>query len=185
MAKQELDSASQVETINNSAININGLVPDFKSLPELFTAPLTSPELSAFFVTFLITVAVYFFLSSLVSFGHAIKRIKWLNSLIKGQTSETIFENRFMHMQEMIRMGAKILIDGNTASIEGSTQLRGAPVMATDLRASASLVMLALVVQGETMIDRIYHIDRGYENIEEKFQGLGGKITRISSSKAT
>jgi UDP-N-acetylglucosamine 1-carboxyvinyltransferase len=95
---------------------------------------------------------------------------------------ETIFENRFMHMQEMIRMGGKILIDGNTATIEGSLGLRGAPVMATDLRASASLVMLALVVEGETSIDRIYHIDRGYENIEEKFQGIGGKITRISSS---
>ncbi|MCJ8341185.1 MAG: UDP-N-acetylglucosamine 1-carboxyvinyltransferase, partial [Pseudomonadales bacterium] len=110
-----------------------------------------------------------------------------MNCVAEGNShiKETIFENRFMHMQEMIRMGAKILIDGNTASIEGCTQLRGAPVMATDLRASASLVMLALVVQGETMIDRIYHIDRGYENIEEKFQGLGGKITRISSSKAT
>ena len=106
-------------------------------------------------------------------------------ALGSSHIKETIFENRFMHMQEMIRMGAKILIDGNTASIEGSTELRGAPVMATDLRASASLVMLALVVQGETLIDRIYHIDRGYENIEEKFQGLGGKITRISPSKAT
>jgi len=110
-----------------------------------------------------------------------------MNCVAEGTShiKETIFENRFMHMQEMIRMGAKILIDGNTASIEGCTQLRGAPVMATDLRASASLVMLALVVQGETLIDRIYHIDRGYENIEEKFQGLGGKITRISPSKAT
>ncbi|EPJ55914.1 MAG: UDP-N-acetylglucosamine 1-carboxyvinyltransferase [Osedax symbiont Rs2] len=110
-----------------------------------------------------------------------------MNCVAQGSShiKETIFENRFMHMQEMIRMGAKILIDGNTASIEGCTQLRGAPVMATDLRASASLVMLALVVEGETLIDRIYHIDRGYENIEEKFQGLGGKITRISPSKAT
>lgn len=108
-----------------------------------------------------------------------------MNCVAEGisHVKETIFENRFMHMQEMIRMGGKILIDGNTATIEGSTQLRGAPVMATDLRASASLVMLALVVDGETLIDRIYHIDRGYENIEEKFQGLGGKITRVSSSK--
>jgi UDP-N-acetylglucosamine 1-carboxyvinyltransferase len=107
-----------------------------------------------------------------------------MNCVAQGvsHVKETIFENRFMHMQEMIRMGAKILIDGNTATIEGCTQLRGAPVMATDLRASASLVMLALVVEGETLIDRIYHIDRGYENIEEKFQGLGGKITRVSGS---
>ncbi len=105
-----------------------------------------------------------------------------MNCVAQGVShiKETIFENRFMHMQEMIRMGGKILIDGNTATIEGSTSLRGAPVMATDLRASASLVMLALVVEGETLIDRIYHIDRGYENIEEKFQGIGGKITRIS-----
>ncbi|MEM5530683.1 UDP-N-acetylglucosamine 1-carboxyvinyltransferase [Gammaproteobacteria bacterium AS21] len=105
-----------------------------------------------------------------------------MNCVAQGVShiKETIFENRFMHMQEMIRMGGKILIDGNTATIEGSTTLRGAPVMATDLRASASLVMLALVVEGETLIDRIYHIDRGYENIEEKFQGIGGKITRIS-----
>jgi len=107
-----------------------------------------------------------------------------MNCVAQGVShiKETIFENRFMHMQEMIRMGAKILIDGNTATIEGCTELRGAPVMATDLRASASLVMLALVVEGETLIDRIYHIDRGYENIEEKFQGLGGKITRVSGS---
>ncbi|EPJ47686.1 MAG: UDP-N-acetylglucosamine 1-carboxyvinyltransferase [Osedax symbiont Rs1] len=107
-----------------------------------------------------------------------------MNCVAEGvsHVKETIFENRFMHMQEMIRMGAKILIDGNTATIEGSTQLRGAPVMATDLRASASLVMLALVVEGETLIDRIYHIDRGYENIEEKFQAIGGKITRISAN---
>jgi len=107
-----------------------------------------------------------------------------MNCVAEGvsHVKETIFENRFMHMQEMIRMGGKILIDGNTATIEGCTHLRGAPVMATDLRASASLVMLALVVEGETIIDRIYHIDRGYENIEEKFQGLGGKITRVSGS---
>ena len=107
-----------------------------------------------------------------------------MNCVAQGvsHVKETIFENRFMHMQEMIRMGGKILIDGNTATIEGSTELKGAPVMATDLRASASLVMLALVVKGETLIDRIYHIDRGYENIEEKFQQIGGKITRISAT---
>ncbi|MGB1236815.1 MAG: UDP-N-acetylglucosamine 1-carboxyvinyltransferase [Pseudomonadales bacterium] len=106
-----------------------------------------------------------------------------LNCVAEGSShiKETIFENRFMHMQEMIRMGARILIDGNTATIEGATDLKGAPVMATDLRASASLVMLALAVEGETCIDRIYHIDRGYESIEEKFQGLGAKITRISA----
>jgi len=83
---------------------------------------------------------------------------------------ETIFENRFMHMQEMIRMGAKINIDGNTAVVEGVERLQGAPVMATDLRASASLVIAALVADGDTVIDRIYHIDRGYECIEEKLQ---------------
>jgi UDP-N-acetylglucosamine 1-carboxyvinyltransferase len=98
-----------------------------------------------------------------------------------GHIKETIFENRFMHMQEMIRLGADILIDGNAATIEGVESLRGAPVMATDLRASASLVIAALVAEGETLIDRIYHIDRGYECIEEKLQGLGADIRRISS----
>lgn len=97
-----------------------------------------------------------------------------------GIIKETIFENRFMHMQEMRRMGADISIDGNTAVIEGVAKLKGAPVMATDLRASASLVIAALVADGETLIDRIYHIDRGYERIEEKFQILGAKIKRLS-----
>ncbi|WP_299180932.1 UDP-N-acetylglucosamine 1-carboxyvinyltransferase [uncultured Neptuniibacter sp.] len=92
---------------------------------------------------------------------------------------ETIFENRFMHMQEMIRMGAKINIDGNTAVVEGVERLQGAPVMATDLRASASLVIAALVADGDTVIDRIYHIDRGYECIEEKLQLLGARIKRV------
>ncbi|WP_432697966.1 UDP-N-acetylglucosamine 1-carboxyvinyltransferase [Marinobacterium sp. YM272] len=96
-----------------------------------------------------------------------------------GRIKETIFENRFMHMQEMIRMGADITIDGNTAIIEGVDKLQGAPVMATDLRASASLVIAALVAEGETLIDRIYHIDRGYECIEEKFQLLGARIRRV------
>ncbi|QEW07469.1 UDP-N-acetylglucosamine 1-carboxyvinyltransferase [Nitrincola iocasae] len=96
-----------------------------------------------------------------------------------GIVRETIFENRFMHMQEMLRMGADITIDGNTAIIEGVSKLKGAPVMATDLRASASLVIAALVAEGETLIDRIYHIDRGYECIEEKLQGLGATIRRV------
>lgn len=96
-----------------------------------------------------------------------------------GHIKETIFENRFMHMQEMIRLGANILIDGNSATIEGVEKLQAAPVMATDLRASASLVIAALVAEGSTVIDRIYHIDRGYECIEEKFQMLGACIGRI------
>lgn len=96
-----------------------------------------------------------------------------------GIIKETIFENRFMHMNEMRRMGANITIDGNTAIIEGVRKLQGAPVMATDLRASASLVIAALVAEGETLIDRIYHIDRGYECIEEKLQQLGARIRRV------
>ncbi len=96
-----------------------------------------------------------------------------------GHIKETIFENRFMHMQEMIRLGANILIDGNAATIEGEERLQGAPVMATDLRASASLVIAGLVADGETTIDRIYHIDRGYECIEEKLQMMGARIRRI------
>jgi UDP-N-acetylglucosamine 1-carboxyvinyltransferase len=84
-----------------------------------------------------------------------------------------------MHMQEMIRMGAKITIDGNTAITEGVEQLTAAPVMATDLRASASLVIAALLAKGDTVIERIYHIDRGYECIEEKMQLLGAKIKRV------
>ena len=96
-----------------------------------------------------------------------------------GVIKETVFENRFMHMQEMLRMGAKITIDGNTAITEGREVLTGAPVMATDLRASASLVIAAMVATGDTVIDRIYHIDRGYECIEEKMQLLGAKIKRV------
>ena len=97
-----------------------------------------------------------------------------------GIIRETIFENRFMHMNELQRLGADIRIDGHTAVIRGVAQLTGAPIMATDLRASASLVLAGLVAQGETVIDRIYHIDRGYENIEEKFRGLGARIRRVS-----
>ncbi|MDN6857910.1 UDP-N-acetylglucosamine 1-carboxyvinyltransferase [Pseudomonas sp. CAN2814] len=96
-----------------------------------------------------------------------------------GAVIETVFENRFMHVYEMNRMGAQILVEGNTAIVTGVEQLKGAPVMATDLRASASLVIAALVAEGDTMIDRIYHIDRGYECIEEKLQLLGAKIRRV------
>ncbi|GLQ31291.1 UDP-N-acetylglucosamine 1-carboxyvinyltransferase [Litoribrevibacter albus] len=96
-----------------------------------------------------------------------------------GTVVETIFENRFMHVQEMTRMGADITVEGNTAVIKGLPGLHSAPVMATDLRASASLVIAGLVAEGETVIDRIYHIDRGYECIEEKLQLLGANITRL------
>lgn len=105
-----------------------------------------------------------------------------LNAIAQGsaQVIETIFENRFMHAQELIRMGADIRIEGNTAFIKGKERLHGAPVMATDLRASASLVLAALVADGETDVNRIYHIDRGYECIEEKFQCLGANIRRVA-----
>jgi UDP-N-acetylglucosamine 1-carboxyvinyltransferase len=96
-----------------------------------------------------------------------------------GVIKETIFENRFMHMQELSRLGADIRIDGHTAIIRGVARLSGAQIMATDLRASASLVLAGLVAEGETTVDRIYHIDRGYENIEEKLGGLGAKIRRL------
>ncbi|OZG70532.1 UDP-N-acetylglucosamine 1-carboxyvinyltransferase [Hahella sp. CCB-MM4] len=96
-----------------------------------------------------------------------------------GAVTETVFENRFMHVHELIRMGAKIRLEGNTAITEGVPILAGAPVMATDLRASASLVIAGLVATGDTVVDRIYHIDRGYECIEEKVQLLGGKIRRL------
>lgn len=96
-----------------------------------------------------------------------------------GVIKETIFENRFMHMNELMRLGADVKIDGHTAIVRGVAELTGAPLMATDLRASASLVLAGLVAKGETVIDRIYHIDRGYENIEEKFRGLGAQIKRV------
>ncbi len=98
-----------------------------------------------------------------------------------GMITETVFENRFMHVQEMQRMGADIRLEGNTVISKGVKRLTAAPVMATDLRASASLVLAGLVAEGETVVDRIYHIDRGYENIEEKLQQLGAKIRRIPS----
>ena len=97
-----------------------------------------------------------------------------------GTIVETIFENRFMHVQEMQRMGANIRVEGNTAIIQGVPKLTGAPVMATDLRASASLVLAGLVAEGDTLVDRIYHIDRGYECIEEKLSQLGARIRRVS-----
>jgi len=105
-----------------------------------------------------------------------------LNTIAKGVGSitETIFENRFMHVQEMQRMGANIQLKGNTAISRGKNKLTGAPVMATDLRASASLVLAGLVAEGETVVDRIYHIDRGYECIEEKLAQLGVQIRRVS-----
>ena len=106
-----------------------------------------------------------------------------LNSIASGTGSitETVFENRFMHVHEMNRMGALIKVEGNTVIVEGAESLKGAPVMATDLRASASLIIAGLVASGETIVDRIYHIDRGYECIEEKLQLLGAKIRRIPS----
>ena len=98
-----------------------------------------------------------------------------------GIISETIFENRFMHVQELRRMGADVRVEGNTAVTKGVKKLAGAPVMATDLRASASLVLAGLVANGDTVVDRIYHIDRGYECIEEKLAQLGAQIRRVPS----
>ena len=97
-----------------------------------------------------------------------------------GTITETVFENRFMHIHEIIRMGANVKLEGNTAVITGVERLHAAPIMATDLRASASLVIAGMVAEGETEIDRIYHIDRGYECIEEKLQILGADIKRIA-----
>lgn len=104
-----------------------------------------------------------------------------LNSIAEGAASvtETIFENRFMHVQELQRMGANIRLNGNTALVTGVQRLAGAPVMATDLRASASLILAGLAADGETQVERIYHVDRGYERIEEKFSMLGANIKRV------
>ena len=104
-----------------------------------------------------------------------------LNTIAEGTgvITETIFENRFMHVQELQRLGADIRVKGNTAIISGVSRLNGAPIMATDLRASASLVLAGLVANGVTTVDRVYHIDRGYENIEEKLSALGARIKRI------
>ncbi|MDX8402428.1 MAG: UDP-N-acetylglucosamine 1-carboxyvinyltransferase [Mariprofundaceae bacterium] len=108
-----------------------------------------------------------------------------LMTLAEGASTirETIFENRFMHVQELARMGADIRLDGNTAVVRGVPKLSGAPVMATDLRASASLVLAGLAAEGETVISRVYHIDRGYERIEEKLSRLGARITRRGGSE--
>ncbi len=104
-----------------------------------------------------------------------------LNTIAEGTAivTETIFENRFMHVQELVRLGAKIDIEGNTAIVKGAQKLTGATVMATDLRASACLVIAGLVAEGETIIDRIYHLDRGYDHIEKKLVALGVDIERI------
>jgi len=97
-----------------------------------------------------------------------------------GVVTETIFENRFMHVNELVRLGAQIHVDGRAALIEGVPRLSGATVMATDLRASASLVIAGLVADGETLVDRIYHLDRGYDQMEDKLRGIGADIERIS-----
>jgi UDP-N-acetylglucosamine 1-carboxyvinyltransferase len=104
-----------------------------------------------------------------------------MNTIAEGgaMVVETIFENRFMHVQELRRLGAQIDVEGNTAVIKGIAQLQGATIMATDLRASACLVIAGLVAQGETVIDRIYHLDRGYEHIEAKLTALGAQISRV------
>jgi UDP-N-acetylglucosamine 1-carboxyvinyltransferase len=104
-----------------------------------------------------------------------------LNSVASGTSviTETIFENRFMHVQELRRLGAAIEVEGNTAIVRGVPKLSGASVMATDLRASACLVIAGLVADGETLVDRIYHLDRGYERIEEKLSHLGARIRRV------
>jgi UDP-N-acetylglucosamine 1-carboxyvinyltransferase len=93
---------------------------------------------------------------------------------------ETIFENRFMHVQELARLGAKIRLDGETAIVEGVPEMRGAPVMATDLRASVALVIAGLAAHGETTVQRVYHLDRGFEALEKKLQRCGGKVERIT-----
>jgi len=98
-----------------------------------------------------------------------------------GTITETVFENRFQHVLELQRMGAQIQLEGNTAICTGVDKLTAAPVMATDLRASASLVLAALASEGETLVDRIYHVDRGYERIEEKLRQLGATIRRVPS----
>jgi UDP-N-acetylglucosamine 1-carboxyvinyltransferase len=96
-----------------------------------------------------------------------------------GRITETIFENRFMHVSELQRLGANIAIEGNTAVVQGVAKLAGAPVMATDLRASACLVVAALAAEGETVVDRIYHLDRGYEAMETKLAALGARVERV------
>ena len=105
-----------------------------------------------------------------------------LMTMAKGRSriKETIFENRFMHVQELARLGADIKLDGQSAFVEGVEQLTGAPVMATDLRASVSLVIAGLAAQGETTVSRVYHLDRGFEHLEAKFAAVGGDVSRVS-----
>jgi UDP-N-acetylglucosamine 1-carboxyvinyltransferase len=105
-----------------------------------------------------------------------------LLTLSKGvsKLEENIFENRFMHAPELIRMGAKINVEGGTATVQGVKKLKGAPVMATDLRASVSLILAGLAAEGETIINRVYHLDRGYESVERKLSVCGAKIKRVS-----
>jgi UDP-N-acetylglucosamine 1-carboxyvinyltransferase len=97
---------------------------------------------------------------------------------------ETVFENRFMHVQELVRMGADISIDGHTAVVRGVPRLSGAPVMATDLRASASLVLAGLRAEGKTVVHRVYHLDRGYESLEKKLAALGAGIRRVKGASS-
>jgi len=108
-----------------------------------------------------------------------------MNAVAEGVShiTETIFENRLVQVNELNRMGAHITLEGNTAVVTGVERLKGAPVMASDLRASASLVIAGLVADGETLIDRIYHIDRGYEAIEAKFQSIGASVNRVKAAK--
>jgi UDP-N-acetylglucosamine 1-carboxyvinyltransferase len=109
-----------------------------------------------------------------------------LNAVAEGTSVvvETIFENRYMHVQELRRMGADIDIDGHTAIVRGVPKLSGATVMATDLRASASLVIAGLAAEGETLVDRIYHLDRGYDQMEVKLRALGANIQRVTKEQA-
>jgi UDP-N-acetylglucosamine 1-carboxyvinyltransferase len=104
-----------------------------------------------------------------------------LNCIAEGtsKVTETIFENRFMHVNELVRLGANIQIDGKVSVVQGVNQLSGATVMATDLRASASLVIAGLVAEGETIVDRIYHLDRGYDRMEAKLRKVGAQIERV------
>jgi UDP-N-acetylglucosamine 1-carboxyvinyltransferase len=98
-----------------------------------------------------------------------------------SRITETIFENRFMHVQELARLGAQIRLDGDTAVVQGVERLLGAPVMATDLRASVSLVIAALAAEGETTVNRVYHLDRGFERLEDKLGACGADIVRLTS----
>ena len=98
-----------------------------------------------------------------------------------SRITETIFENRFMHVQELARLGARITLDGDAAIVEGVERLQGAPVMATDLRASVSLVIAGLAAEGETTVNRVYHLDRGFERLEDKLRACGAQIERLSS----